>query len=279
VLLTPRYGDRPVLSVEVRGDGEHPMLRQRRRLVALLRDLPEADWHRPSRCAGWTVQDVVSHLTSTNGFWALSIRAGLAGEPTRYLAAFDPVASPAQLVDQAQGTAVADTLADLATSVAALEDAVGELGDAGWSMLAEAPPGHLPIRLLADHALWDCWVHERDIALPLGLDPVVDADEVLTCLRYGAGLGQAFALSLGATGRGAMAIEVTDPDDRLVVVVDDDHVRVHAGPTPDVTPVVRCNAVTLVEHLSMRDVGVPAPDGVAWLTTGLAEVFDQPAVG
>ena len=27
------------------------------------------------------------------------------------------------------------------------------------------------MRLLASHALWDGWVHERDIALPLGLTP------------------------------------------------------------------------------------------------------------
>jgi uncharacterized protein (TIGR03083 family) len=261
--------------VEVRDAGPHPVMRQRRRLEGLLRTLPEEDWHRPSRCAGWSVQDVITHLASTNRFWALSISAGLSGEPTRYLAAFDPVASPAQLVDQSQGAAVADTLAEFSAGNDALADAIAELDDEGWATLAEAPPGHLPIRLVADHALWDGWVHERDIVLPLGLIPAEEADEVRCCLRYGAALGRAFALSSGDADRSAMVIEVDEPDDRLVVVVDDEVVRVHGGEAPDAALVLRGHAVALVEMLSMRDAGVTPPAGLAWLTAGLAEVFDQ----
>lgn len=277
--LTPRYGDRPVLSVEVAGAGDHPILRQRRRLEATLRDLPEADWHRPSRCEGWTVQDVVAHLAGTNGFWAVSIGAGLAGQPTEFLATFDPVATPAQMVHDRQGAPVAATLAELAASGAALEAAVSALDEAGWSTLAEAPPGHLPIRLVADHALWDCWVHERDILLPLGRTPVVEADEVRACLHYGAALGRAFRVCRGGTEEGAMVVEVTDPDDRFVVQVEGDHVSVHGGPAPEGAPVLRSDAVTLVELLSIRDIGVPTPPEVGWLAAGLADVFDQPSAG
>lgn len=275
--LTPRYGDRPILSVERVGGVDHPILRQRRRLEATLRNLPESDWHRPSRCEGWSVQDVVTHLISTNGFWAVSIAAGLAGRPTQFLATFDPVATPAQMVDERHGTTVVDTLAELVASHSAIEDAVAALDDDGWSTLAEAPPGHLPIRLVADHALWDCWVHERDILLPLGRTPVVEADEVRHCVRYGAGLGRAFALTRGATERAAMVVEVTDPDDRFVVEVGDDQVRVHCGAAPEGAPVLHGDAVNLVEQLSIRDAGVGAPDGLTWLTAGLAEVFDQPS--
>jgi uncharacterized protein (TIGR03083 family) len=259
----------------MRDAGSHPVMQQRRRLEAVLRDLPEEHWGAPSRCAGWTVQDVIAHLASTNRFWAVSISAGLSGEPTRYLAAFDPVASPAQLVDQSQGTAVADTFAEFVAGNDAMADVIAELDDQGWVTLAEAPPGHLPIRLVADHALWDGWVHERDIVLPLGLTPVVEADEVRCCLRYGAALGRAFALSRGDVDRSAMVIEVDDPDDRLVVVVEDQVVRVHAGEAPDDAPLLHGDAVALVEMISMRDAGVAAPPGLGWLTAGLAEVFDQ----
>lgn len=277
MLLTPRYGERPIVSVEVRSPGEHPLVRQRRRLEALLRELSDEEWQHPSRCEGWSVQDVVTHLTSTNGFWALSIQAGLAGEPTRYLAAFDPVASPAQLVDQVQGTPVADTLEQLAASNEALAQVVDGLDDADWDVLAEAPPGHLPVYLVADHALWDSWIHERDIVLPLGRTPVVEADEVLACLRYSAALGRAFMLSRGSTEQGAVELEVRDPAARLVVVVEDDAVHVHAGAAPEGALVLQADAVELVEMLSMRDVGAPVPAVAGWLTAGLAEVFDQPA--
>ncbi len=277
MLLTPRYTAPPVLSVEVRSPGAHPLVAQRQRLGELLADLSDAEWAHPSRCEGWTVQDVVTHLTSTNGFWVLSIQAGLAGEPTRFLGAFDPVATPAQLVDQVQGTAVAETLEAYAASTGTLVDVIDALDDEQWDVLAEAPPGHLPIRLVADHALWDCWVHERDIVLPLGRPPVVEAAEVLTCLRYGAGLGHSFQLCRGLSEEGAMAICVTDPASELVVAVGPEQVRVHGGRAPEGTGELRGDAVEVLERLSMRDVGTPSPAELAWFTAGLAEVFDQPA--
>jgi len=277
VLLTPRYGDQPLISIAVRADGSHPVLAQRRRLDALLRELTDEQWQHPSRCEGWSVQDVITHLTSTNGFWALSIERGLAGDPTRALAMFDPVASPAEMVEQVKGTPPSVTLDEFVTSNAALARTVEALDDAGWARTAEAPPGHLPIRLVADHALWDAWVHERDIMLPLGLEPVVEADEVRTCLHYAAALGRAFALSAGSKESGAVEITVTGPDDHFVVQVGPDQVRVHGEAPPADAPTVEADAVLLLETLSRRDVGWSEPSAVAWLSAGLAEVFDQPS--
>jgi uncharacterized protein (TIGR03083 family) len=275
VLLTPRYGDHPLIAIDARPSGDHPIVAQRRRLEALLRDLSEAEWHQPSRCAGWSVQDVVTHLHSTNGFWALSIQAGLGGEPTQYLGAFDPVASPAQLVDQVQGTPVEETMEQLASGTAALAAVVEGLDADDWDVLAEAPPGHLPVRLVADHALWDCWVHERDIALPLGRPVAVEPDEVLTCLRYAAALGRAFERSTGSCEPSEVVLEVADPDARIVVSAGVDDVRVHDGPAPDDALVGAGDAVELLEMLSTRDAGVPVPTAVRALTAGLAVVFDQ----
>jgi hypothetical protein len=217
------------------------------------------------------------HLVSTNGFWAWSIRSGLAGEPTRLLATFDPVASPAQLVEKEQGTPVAATLEQLLASHLALAEAVAAVDEDGWDTIAEAPPGHVPIRLVADHALWDCWVHERDIVLPLGRVPVEEADEVLTCLRYGAALGRAFEVCAGVDRPDVVALEVRDPAATLVVSVHDGVVRTQDGPGP--TDAARCrgDAVDLLEMLSTRDIGRPVPPEIALLTAGLATMFDQPS--
>jgi len=268
-----------VLAVDARDPGPHPLVQQRRRLAELLADLSDAEWGHPSRCAGWSVQDVITHLVSTNGFWALSIQAGLAGEPTRFLGAFDPVASPAQLVDQVQGTPVAETLDQLVTSTDALVAVVEGLSEDDWEVLAEAPPGHVPVRLVADHALWDCWVHERDIVLPLGRPAVVDPGEVRTCLRYGAALGSAFELCGGPATPRCVALEVHDPDARVVVSVEPDVVRVGEGPAAADAVLGEGDAVELLEMLSARDVGVPVPPAIRHLTAGLAVVFDQAEVG
>ena len=76
-----------------------PVTRQRRRMEVLLGALDDDEWRSPTRCDGWTIQDVISHLVTVNAFWETSVRAGLAGEPTRVLATFDPAAHPPLMVD------------------------------------------------------------------------------------------------------------------------------------------------------------------------------------
>ncbi len=120
-------------------------------------------------------------------------------------------------------------------------------------------------------------MHERDIGLPLGHAPTVDPDEVLVCLRYAAALGRAFNLCRGSTEQGAVALTVSDPDAVIVVVVDGSDVRVHEGSVPEGAVHLAGDAVEILEMLSMREVDAPAPEGLGWLTAGLAEVFDQPA--
>ena len=275
MLLSPRYDAPPLIVVEDRVPGLHPIVQQRRRLDALLSDLRDDEWGHPSRCDAWTVQDVITHLVSTNHFWLLSISQALAGDPTRFLASFDPVASPAQLVDQTRGTPWEETLAAYRTSNAELLAAVEALDEGGWGATGEAPPGHVPLSLVADHALWDCWVHERDIVLPLGRPPVEDEREILTCLRYAAALGQAFEVGQARGHGGAVVLEVTDPDARLVVAVGEDQVRVHDGDAPADAMQVDLPAVPLLEMLSRRDAGRPEPAPVRWLAAGLATVFEE----
>jgi uncharacterized protein (TIGR03083 family) len=240
---------------------------------AVLAGLTDEQWRTPSRCDGWTAQDVAAHLVDVNRFWHLSMTSGVQGEPTRFLAGFDPKATPAALVDAMRALSPAETYAQLTASHDELYRLVAGLDDAGWCALAEAPPGHLPVRLLGHHALWDAWVHERDILLPLGLVPIEEDDEILARLRYAAALGPGFALTSAPDARGTLVLEVTDPDARIVVSVDGT-VHVHDGDDAgDV--VLRGRAVDVLERLSIRapfEQDVPAEH--RWLLDGLAEVFE-----
>lgn len=275
--LDPAYGPRPALVVDLPAtSGPHPVIGQRRRLEAHLAGLSEDGWRHASRCDGWSAQDVVTHLTSTNQFWDLSVQQGLAGAPTRFLATFDPVASPAELVAERGQVPPAETLEAFAESNEALLATVEALGDADLAVTAEAPPGHLPIRHVLDHALWDAWVHERDILLPQGTPPVEDAAEVRTSLRYAAAVGRAVSQAAG-TGPGAAEITATAPDERLVVEIADEQVRVHGGAAPADARVLEGPAVELLEMLSRREVARPRPPTAEWLSAGLALVFDQSA--
>ena len=144
----------------------------------------------------------------------------------------------------------------------------------GWTTLAEAPAGHISVSALVHHALWDSWVHERDIVLPIDRIPVEEPDEIAACLRYGAALSPAFSLNGGAVGRGTLAVDVTEPDLSFVVEVGD-RVSVRAG--NDTTAGMRFtgNAVELLEGLSFRrPLDQVVPDESAWMLRGLADAFD-----
>jgi uncharacterized protein (TIGR03083 family) len=274
--LTPRYDGPPIISIAGLPDDQRaPVLRQRRRLEATLADLSIDDWRSASRCDGWTVQDVVAHVVGVNAFWQGSVLAGLAGTPTRVLAGFDPAATPTLMVEPMRALTPAEVLDQFVLSNDAFLGTIAELDEPAWSMLAESPAGHVPIRLLAQHALWDCWVHERDIALPLGLTPAVEPDELLSCLRYAAALSPAFAISSGSTSVGVFAVEASNPELRFGLEVGES-VAVSESLAARDAPCLRGAAVELVEALSLRAPLPPsAPTEWRQLLSGLATAFDS----
>jgi uncharacterized protein (TIGR03083 family) len=281
--LKPRYADGDCAEPLIRFEGRlpdplGPMLRQRRRLADLLASLDEDQWARPSRCAEWAVKDVVAHLVTTDGFWAASITAGRQGEPSRFLAGFDPVSTPPQFVEPLRALSPAETLDAYDAALAGITAAVEGVdeGERG-AVVAEAPPGHVPLDAVILHALWDSWIHERDIAIPLGLDPAEVDDEVAACVTYAAALGPGFMAMNGSDRRGALAVAAHDPDVHVVVELGPT-VVVHVEGTEDlaVTATLTGRAAQLVDALAFRGpFEHPLAPEHSWLVSGLGEVFDQ----
>lgn len=274
--ITPRYGDDPVIVLDADPTAIRvPLLRQRRRLLATLETLADEQWAAPSRCDEWTVQGVVTHLVSTDGFWGASLALGLKGEPSRFLAGFDPKATPARDVADHGKVDPAQTLSRFRDITLAFCATVNELEDEGFTVIGEAPPGHVAMSTVLHHALWDCWVHERDITVPLGLATAPEDDEVLAALQYATALSPAF--SVGASGSGItgdLGIEVTDPDAIFHVGVDGRRVRVSRSPAPAGAPRLAGEAVRILEGLSHR---LPLDHALTpderWMVDGLTEVF------
>ncbi len=274
MLLTPRYGPTPIIVLD--GDPAavaEPAIRQRRRFLTMIEQLTDDEWLHPSRCEGWSARDVAVHLASTNAFWELSIRSGIDGVPTEMLAAFDPVATPAGMVEAS--TLTTDEIVEsFATSSASLADLLLELHATGWTVQAEAPPGHVSVSAVAHHALWDSWIHERDIALPLGHAAVVEPDEVIAALRYVAALTPALALAGGATGAGGFDVAVSGPDAGFHVDVSADVVVTTATSGSDFA--LTGDAVDLLEALSFRCPLEPTiPKELEWVFGGLGAAFDR----
>lgn len=276
VQLSPSYGSEPILELDGSpSEVVAPTLRQQRRLLDRVSTFTDEQWAHPSRCEGWTTREVIVHLTDVTSFWTASLTAGLGGEPTRFLDGFDPSATPPQLVAASDGIAPSEVLTRYAGAVGSFTELVAGLDDVGLGMLAEAPPGHLRISAVAHHALWDSWTHERDIVLPLGLTPEVEADEVAAGLRYVAGLTAALAVLGGAESEGRFAVEVIDPDLAFRVEVDG---RVHVRTGTDGAEAdqrFRGDAVGLLEAFSLRaPLDQLVSQGAEGLLGGLAQTFD-----
>lgn len=263
--LSPRYDGPVVLSIEDEPASQlAPLVRQRRRFETVLAGFDDDRWGSPSRCDGWTARDVVAHLVSVNEFWTASVLGGLSGQPTRWLAGFDPAATPPLLVGSMAELSPAQVLDRFVATNDALLAALDGLTPEQWSMPAETPPGHLPIRLLAQHGLWDSWVHERDVLLPLGLEPAVEPDEVVSCLRYAAALSPVLGAGVGRVATGSFGLVATDPDVRCRLEVGESVTMSAAdsGVGPD-DPVLRGPALGLTEALSLR-APLPADTPPEW---------------
>jgi uncharacterized protein (TIGR03083 family) len=277
VRISPRYDGKPIIDVDaiIENPGE-AVIRQRDRFAIALRELTPAEWQAQSRCSEWTVQDVIAHLVGVNRYFNFALSAGARGEPTRVLAEFDPVAVPAQMVDAARGTPYGETLDEFIESNGELAAIISAFSAADWSKVGEAPPGHIALRAVAAHALWDSWTHERDVLLPLGRKQIIEDDELVTSLAYVVAINPTLRVSAGAAKAASLNVIGHDPEISLTAAVGSE-VVVRPGLAENATVTLEGEAVDLVEGLTCR---VPAPEVAAehrWLITGLAEAFDVPA--
>ena len=275
MILSPRYDGPAILTTS---DGprsqELPCTRQRRRMEDVLARLTAEQWAQPSRCDGWSVRDVVVHLTGVNAFWQLSVLQGVAGTPTRFLTAFDPAATPDQMVAGVPPADPADVLQQFIASNDGFLGAISSLDDDQWTAMAESPIGHVSIGLMVQHALWDGWIHERDIVLALGLAQAQEDDEVRSCLVYAAAVSSAFGIAFGLSNPGTLAVRSTAPGPEFTIEVAN---SVHVS--PGVTAGVPCldgDAAELADALTMR-APMPADAPREWVSQrdGLAMAFDS----
>lgn len=129
---------------------------ERARLADLLTTLEPEQWALATLCADWTVEQVVAHLSvaANTGRWAWIrsvVRAG-----------FDPAKHNARLLERSLGGSPEGTLAKFHSSIS----------------LTIAPTKDFPA------FLGEVIVHGQDIARPLELDLIPDAEATVEVARY-----------------------------------------------------------------------------------------------
>jgi uncharacterized protein (TIGR03083 family) len=246
------YGEAGV-PLHVEGDLDWPASAwrsQRTRVRAWLDSVPDLAWSGPTRCELWDMTLLVRHLASGSQFLGYTLHKAATGSPTSLLQGFDPhqtvQAAAAMLGDMTPGAA-RDSMKSMDASV---DGELAIVRDAGWSAMAEAPPGQLPAHLAVSHFLFDSWVHEYDLMLPLGEKPTLDTQETEVVVRYLVGLATI------ATGADVpLDLRLTDPDLRIGLDVVDGVVMVTVGSAPSNAAAIEARAVDLVDRTTGRESG------------------------
>jgi len=157
---------------------------QRQRFVDLAASLDDEQWSAASRCAKWSVQDVVRHVVQMTGVTLAALAAARAGERFEGFAGFDPRTSPDRMVREADPQPPAETVRAYRNATADLLGSVGELDLDDDSLLVMTPAGRQPWPRATLHSLFDSAVHERDVAVPLGLPAAPDRAELTAVAAY-----------------------------------------------------------------------------------------------
>jgi uncharacterized protein (TIGR03084 family) len=192
------------------------LARQQNELSGLLNGLADADWHAPTRCAGWDVADVVLHLVQTDEM-AIGSATGRFADVVAELTGGEltggvwPAASVddtiALMVDRARGLPAAELLVRWSSGAARLLDVL-ETMDPSTRVTWVA--GEMSARTLATTRLAETWIHSGDVASALGVTlPPTDRLRPIARLAWRT-LPYAFA-SAGRTLTGPVAFRLVSP--------------------------------------------------------------------
>ncbi|WP_024802436.1 maleylpyruvate isomerase family mycothiol-dependent enzyme [Nocardia sp. BMG51109] len=139
-------------------------------LARLTDGLPEDRWRLPSPLPGWTVFDVLAHVVGTESM--------LLGEPTpeadtdlRELAHIHNGigALNEKWIRSLRPLTGAELLERFRATADRRRAALTAMSDEAWQSPSESPVGTVPYARFMQVRLFDCWMHELDIADALGL--------------------------------------------------------------------------------------------------------------
>ncbi len=151
------------------------------RLITAWRGFTPEQWGHPSRNADWTVHQTVRHVA--DAMWAGN--SGAAPELERPMDGFDPRSTPDLWLEASAHETPEETIERFALGADQVRDRTrARLADADDRIEPTAyGEGHWTLNVL--HVMWDSWVHERDVAVPLGQAPEVSPAEECLIGAYG----------------------------------------------------------------------------------------------
>lgn len=240
--------------------------------AALCRDLTDEEWALPTRCPGWSVQDLISHMLGTE--------AMLAGRPQP---AVDVPDAPhlrndigrfneAWIIER-RSHCGADVLDEFVAITSDRLAALGRMRQAQFDEEAWTPAGKATYGRFMQIRVFDCWMHEQDARAALDrpghlTGPAVDVslDEIAQALGYAVGK------RAGAPAGSSVALVVNGPTRHRFDVVVTDRARLSATPTLAPTTTVTTDLATFVALVGGRIDPEEPLDGGIVTVSGDAEL-------
>lgn len=140
--------------------------REMRGVLTCLASLEEGAWSEPTRCAGWSVTDLVAHLVWGQRLEAGGLRGAAEGREVPDVPAPVERAAPEVLLEQ------------LRAAHAELDAGLEALDEPALARLAPMPFGSAPVALLLQIITMEVGVHASDLREAVGGDGVLEEDVI-----------------------------------------------------------------------------------------------------
>lgn len=197
-------------------------------LEGLLDDLSDADWGVQSLCPDWTVRGVVEHLAGVEYVLAGWLPTEDDDKP--------PFEKVEELAAEAKGLSNAELAAETKRILAARRADLASTTDEVFARASMTPVGPGTYHRFMDIRVFDFWVHQRDMTVPLGrtTDDSGPAAETALDEVHGS-IGYIVGKRIGLPDGMSIAIHVTGPVERdIYAVVDGRAARVDELAEPSV---------------------------------------------
>ncbi len=241
-----------------------------RQLIELGADLDEGGWDTATCLPGWTVRDVVSHIV---GAEAMLLGEPVPGSDTSHLTHMrNPIAEANEVwVEAYRGLSGAEMVArleDVTTRRLAELDAMTqtEFDAPSWTPAGKDETYGRFMRIRH----FDCYLHEQDIRLALGMSGRQTTEDLASSLdEVATGLGYIVGRKAGIPDGSRVRIDLTGPLSRTYLVQVDGRAAVVDALDADPTVAIELRALHFLRLTGGRhDAGVNPEDGVRFSGDG-----------
>jgi uncharacterized protein (TIGR03083 family) len=197
-------------------------------LDALLSDLDDEEWSRPTALPGWDVSDNVAHIIGTESM----LEGRDAPDPGVDVKELPHVRNDIGAFNEAwvaglRGTPPAEMVAMLREIAAVRIPALRAMSPDDWDKEGFTPAGMDTHGRFMRIRVFDCWMHEQDIRGAVGRPGHDGGPAVRMVLdEMTASLGFVVGKRAGAPQGSSVAFDLTGPEGRLITVEVTDRARV-----------------------------------------------------